>query len=262
MSKYCVLVSSCDAYADCWLPFFSLLERYWPTPRPPVYLNTETQSFVFPGLDVRCPRVSRNSRKSLTWSERLLRCLETIPYEVILYVQEDYFLKAQVDVTMMKSLVDLMLDDSVSHISLVADGRPGQRSRYPCLSHIARSAEYRISAQAGLWRLAALRSYLRSHETIWEFEWYGTRRARRRKDTFFFVNEEYTEITGRELVFPYDGTGVEQGLWRRSVVEDLFARHGIAVDYSGRGFLEENGGYVRRRPTRAVRAVRRLRSLI
>ena len=35
-----VLVPSCDAYADLWIPFFALFWRYWSDCPFPVYLGT------------------------------------------------------------------------------------------------------------------------------------------------------------------------------------------------------------------------------
>src|SRR5947207_14477378 len=91
--SYCLLVSSCDAYSDCWSPFFTLLARYWQPHTYSIYLNTETRGFEFPNLEIHCPRVGLTNSRELTWSERLLRCLEAIPYEIVLYLQEDYFIK-------------------------------------------------------------------------------------------------------------------------------------------------------------------------
>jgi hypothetical protein len=263
---YCVLVSSCDAYADCWPPFFTLFAEYWRPHEHAIYLNTETQSFTFADLAIHCPRVSLVAGRSLGWSERLRRCLERIPYEIVLYLQEDYFLKSSVDVATLDHLAALMCDRDMSHISLERDLRhrdqiPGRKASHRFLSHVGQRAEYRINAQAALWNVKALKSYLRSHETVWEFEWYGTRRAWRKPDSFFYVDEEYREITGREKIFPYEATGIVQGRWVREVVADLFRDHHIVVDFGGRGFLEDHGYAMSRRP-RIVRAARRLRSIL
>ena len=131
-------------------------------------------------------------------------------------MQEDYFIDDTVDVAMLDRLVALMEREPISQVSLMPDGRPGTSSGHEFLSTIDRRAEYRISAQAGLWRKSALRSYLRRHETVWEFEWYGTRRARRRRDSFLYVNREYEELHGKRVV-PYVGTGVLQGRWNPEV---------------------------------------------
>lgn len=259
--SYCVLVSSCDAYADCWAPFFTLLATYWQPCAQAIYLNTETQSFSFPGLLIHSPRVGLASSQTLTWSDRLLRCLDSVPYDIVLYLQEDYFINAMVDVPMIDHLVEIMERDHLGHVSLERSSKltPGPNSHYCFLSHIDQRAEYRISTQAGLWRVSALKSYLRRHETIWEFEWYGTRRARRKKDTFFYVNDDYQKAHGQKVI-PYVPTGVVQGRWVRKVVVDLFAKHRIKVDYTERGFHDEAASIYTRSPI-LIRAARRLRSL-
>ncbi len=258
-APYCIVVSSCDAYSDCWTPFFTLLSLYWKPAPPTVYLNTETQAFAFPGLDIHCPRVGREIDGELAWSERLIRTLDSIPYEIVLYLQEDYFIYDSVDVAVIDKLVDLMRRESISHISLAQCSRPGIRSTCPFLSHIPQDAKYRISAQAGLWNKSALRSYLRRHETVWEFEWYGTLRARRKRDSFFLVNQDYERLQGRWII-PYRPTGIEHGRWVRERVEKLFADHHISVDYAARGFYDPNEDPWHRKP-RLIRAARRLRSL-
>lgn len=258
--SFCLLVSSCDAYEDCWQPFFTLLAKFWQTHGHTIFLNTETKAFAFEHLDIRCPRVELSCRGPLPWSERLLRCLEVIPYDVVLYMQEDYFLNDVVDVRMIEDLADLMQRSDISHISLDHQLRPGRPSPYPLLSVMDRDSEYLVSTQAGLWNVSALRSSLRRHETVWAFEWYGTRRARRRGDVFFYVNGEYERAHGKKVV-PYTPTGVIHGRWLRRVVEDLFRAHGICVDYSVRGFYDPANDELNRPPL-LTRAVHRLRSTV
>ncbi len=258
-SSYCLVVSSCDAYDDCWTPFFTLLAKYWQPFEHSIYLNTETQAFTFPHLDIRCPRVELSAGRKLAWSDRLLRCLDRIPYDIVLYLQEDYFINDTVDVAMIDRLARLMQRDRISHISLVRGRRPGTPSQYEFIDQIDRRAQYRISAQAGLWRLSALKSYLRRHESVWELEWYGTRRAWRKPDSFFYVNQDYEAAIGKR-VLPYRPTGVVHGRWVREVVEDLFASNDIDVDYERRGFYDRDHDVWTRKPL-LIRAARRIRSI-
>ncbi|MBR2668842.1 MAG: hypothetical protein IKE36_03490, partial [Solobacterium sp.] len=76
MDKVVLLVNSCDAYEDCWIPFFTLLKKYW-NPHMPIYLNTETKSWSFEGLDIRTLQLYRKEDKP-EWSERLIRTLQNI----------------------------------------------------------------------------------------------------------------------------------------------------------------------------------------
>src|SRR4051794_20134 len=132
--SYSLLVSSCDAYADCWGPFFSLLAKYWQPP-PAIYLNTETQAFSFPGLEIRCPCVGASSWRRLPWSELLLRTLDQIPQGIVLYMQEDYFIHDTVDAKTIGWFVELMEGEGISHISFERRNLPpGEKSPYRFLS--------------------------------------------------------------------------------------------------------------------------------
>jgi hypothetical protein len=253
------LVSSCDAYADCWPPFFKLLATQWSSPVPPVYLNTETRAYTFPGLDIRCPRVGLTESRELAWSDRLRRCLDRIPYEIVLYLQEDYFIDAPVDVETIESLVTLMDQETLTHVSLMRGRRSVSPAPYPGLSRLDQRTQYRISAQAGLWRRSGLRSYLRRHESVWEFEWYGTERARRKRDTLLCISDEYEQTHGTKVI-SYHATGIANGRWARPVV-DLFAAHEIKIDYAVRGFYDPADHVADRGPL-VRRATRRLRSLL
>lgn len=252
---YCILVSSCDAYADCWGPFFTLLGRHWHGSIPDLFLNTESRSATDQGGHVI---TLRNGFRP--WGDRLLRSLQSLPTEFVLYMQEDYFVKDLVDTDTISALVDLMADEGIDHIGLergldAADGPP---SRYRHLSKIAQRDDYRISLQAGLWRTATLAGYVRRHESVWEFEWYGSRRAWRGREEFLHVNAGYAREHGRK-VLPYQPTGIVQGRWVQPFVEELFAANGIEIDYSVRGFHDPQAP-VARRPL-PIRAWRRARSI-
>jgi hypothetical protein len=176
-------------------------------------------------------------------------------------MQDDYFVEASVDVDFIDLMVERMRAERISYINLHRHGQvaqgPATDQRF--LNEIGRRADWRISTQAGLWLKSALQANLRRHENVWEFEWYGTRRAWRKREPFLYVNQMYLAERGHPVI-PYVPTGIGHGRWARDVVEDMFARNGIEVDYSVRGFFKEDGGE-RERPWVGVRAVRRLRSL-
>src|ERR1700733_6625438 len=93
---YCFLVNSCDGYADAWSPFFTLFEKFWQPARHIVYLNTESKASSWDGIPIETLHSPTDPRPP--WSQRLMDCLERIPFEIVLYLQEDYFLKAPANV--------------------------------------------------------------------------------------------------------------------------------------------------------------------
>ena len=258
-----LLVNSCDGFADCWDPFFTLLRAHWPECDWPIVLNTETRTYEHPGLQIQCSRVAAHSEGRLTWSECLMRCLEDLDTPFVLYLQEDFFLEAPVRVDALATLVDLMRDGLADVIRIMECGgsgpwRPGP---HPALWEVDPHATYRIALQAALWRRDVLLRQLRRHESPWQLEVFGSGRARRRSgERVMCVNRDVFHGPGREIL-PYTPTGIVKGRWERHIVTDLFARHGIALDFSRRGFTDEPAGPTKRAPL-LRRLTDRVRSLV
>ncbi len=240
-----ILVNSTDSFQDCWVPFFTLFREYWPDCPYRVVLNTEVKDFSFPGIDITASKVCEGSTsdKPMPWGRCLRQCLDMIDTEIILYMQEDYFLKAAVDSQQVDELVRLMSDRSwthqtCGHIGLTHFGSwsPFHLTEYPLLWEIDQHAAYRVSLQAGLWKKSSLRTYVRGGDTPWEFEHIGSIRAQRVRERFLTVSRHVISPEGRQII-PYTHTGIIRGKWNRDAVEDLFARHEIDVDFSTRGFF-------------------------
>jgi hypothetical protein len=258
---YTILINSTDSFEDCWYPFFKLFSVYWPNCDRPILLNTETKSFQYPGLNVVCSQVGAESPgKRLSWSQCLHRCLGQIDTPLILYLQDDYFLNSQVSVKQIDELADLMLQKDYTCIRLMECGGSGpwHPCEHPLLWEVDQRAKYRIALQAGLWNKQRLQNYLRLHESPWQLEVFGSKRAHHIADTIFCVNRDIFNDQSYQL-FPYHPTGVVAGKWKREAVVDLFNRHGISVDFSVRGFYDPDQQSKKRPLWR--RAMDRLRSL-
>lgn len=234
-----ILVNTSDGFEDCWAPFFQLFARYWPDCPYPILLNTETKAPRFEGLRVHAAQVALGAGRRLTWSECLARCLDAIQTPHVLYLQEDFFLEAPVQQAMVETFLEEMRAGRADVIRLMECGGAGpwHPTDNPLLWRVDQRAEYRIALQAALWRTSTLRGHLRMHESPWQMEVFGSARARRLRDRVLCVNRERFHGEGRE-VFPYRPTGVVKGQWERDIVEPLFARHGIPMDFSARGFYE------------------------
>lgn len=247
--KFTILVNSSDGFADCWIPFFKLFTLYWPNCNLKILLNTETTDWSFPKLDLHCTQVGVGAEK-LTWSECLLRALDQIDTPLFLYLQEDYFLERQVDVSIVYDLVAMMEDDAkIKHIGLTHFGSHGP---FHCTSdsrlwRLDQKARYRLSTQAGLWRTETLRSYVKPEENGWMFEIHGTKRARKRDECFLTVNRDVF-CPERTPIFQYTHTGIIKGKWHRDMPK-LFARHGIEVDFEKRGFYKKPNWIIRKAGT-------------
>jgi len=259
--KYAVLVNTTDSFEDCWNPFFTLFAKYWPGCQLPVYLNTETKNYSFEGINIIPVKNSSGLEKRLTWSECLLKALEKIDTNIILYVQEDYFMKGPVNSALIKDLAEKMIKEGFSCIHLTghATNGPFNLAKQDNLLELAKRAEYKISLQAALWKKETLLKYLRKHENPWHFEIYGTRRAWRKNDRFLCIDKKYLLEKGE--ILPYTATGVVKGKWNMEAVEKLFAENNIKVDYNIRG-IYIYGESERKRNITVRKIIDRIKSLV
>lgn len=240
-SSFTLLVNTCDKFEDCWDPFFRLMAIHWPQYQGRVHLNTESKEYRFEGLDIESVRcVARTGiTRRLTWSECLIAALDSIDDPIVLYMQEDYFLKDRVDHERIDELARLMAGRDDIHCIHLTDQAlvPGGPSPFPHLLEVPRKQRYRISCQAALWKKDVLRSYLRAYESAWNFEEFGSLRSARSPHNFYMVDSELAKLDVHEIL-PYVFTGIVQGRWYEPVVP-LFQKHGIEMDYSRRGFLKD-----------------------
>ena len=239
--KYSVLVNTCDKFEDCWDPFFQLFCMYWQDYKGKIYLNTEYKDYSFPGLDIIPVKgcVGKTNGRFATWSQCLKWALDSISEDIILYLQEDYFLKSQVQTSMIDDAVKLMLENKdIKCIHLTDQGcstfGPSAYEGYDqCVLH----DKYRVSCQAALWYKDELYSLLREWESAWEFEQFGSKRSAILNHTYIAVSSKVVKKDCFEIL-PYVFTGIVKGRWYEETIP-LFEKHDIFVDWSKRGLLSE-----------------------
>ena len=249
-TSYTLFVNSTDSFADTWEPFFHLLADYWPQDRP-VVLNTETKAFTNPAFEIISTRVAREGERHISWGECVMRALDSIPTETFVYLQDDYFLYAPVRTDVVDEAVRVVESEDLDCLRLMECGGAGpyRPTPYPWLCEVSPRSHYFIALQAGIWTKTGMRRLLRTHESPWQMEIWGSRRAARLGARIWAVNRDvYSEE--HEQVIPYEPTGIVRGQWKRDIVEALFAQHGIVTDYSQRGWLPDSG------PTRSSLATK------
>ena len=238
-----VYVSSCDGYSDCWAPFFRLFGRYWPDFGGRIFLGTEYRDYAVEGLPVHAQQLCRKrgvpASQRVPWSRFTRWALEEIDADIVLFMQEDFFLRAPVRSDDIDRFLTLMEEHpDIACIHLTDQGPlPEGPSAFDRLDVVQRKQRYRVSCQCALWRRAELLSLLRDDESALEFEKFASRRSAAAGHLFLTVNRDFVRKDRYEIV-PYVFTGIIQGRWYREVVP-IFAENGIEVDYARRGFTDE-----------------------
>ncbi len=241
--KYSIIVNTCDKFEDCWDPFFKLFAKYWNNCTGKIYLNTEIKDYHYSNLDIIPVQGCLGKTiegKYATWSQCLAWALDKIPDEIILYLQEDYFIKAKVDNDIIERYVNLMVEHpDISCIHLTDQGtKPSKLKSYDDLFVADCKQDYLVSCQAALWRKTELRRIIRTRESAWEFEKLGSKRAKDYKSVYLCVDRKKVVLNKSEII-PYVFTGIVKGKWIKEVPA-LFEANGIVIDYSKRGFWDKN----------------------
>lgn len=237
--KLALLINSSDGFEDCWVPFFTLFELYGGGLRHlPIYLNTERATFQRPSLNLTATRTWRPEELVRpTWSQCLRRALESIPEPYVMYFQEDYFLRRQVNDTMILEALAAIDGDSTAGVAYLF--RVGPLYMHSCgynklFLQVLPPSRYLASTQCAVWRKDFLLSLLRDWENAWTFEIFASFRARKADVRFLAVRPEVSESTP---LVDYVYTGVMKGRWKCECVS-LFEQHGINVTFSERGMYK------------------------
>lgn len=252
-NKLTVLVHTTDTFEDCWEPFFKLLTHYWLNRRAAVLLNTQFKEFRSVDPSIRSAKVGNPSSFDLkrSWSCRLLAGLQQINTPYVLYLQEDYFLNAPVDSEMLWRCLDEIDKGDADYVGFYCSEPESALTPVDDeLALVPQKANYRLCTQAGLWRKSTLLKYTVPGESVWQWERYGSRRAHQGSERFLCIRRNIPSV------FPYIPTGVVRGRWYAPAVVDLFAKHGISVDFSKRGFYEP--GWAARKVQQCRSALRRV----
>lgn len=209
-SKVSILVSSCDKYYEAWMPFFTLLNKYWKECNFPKYLLTETRLYSDFGVKtINC--------QSKEWSSRLLYALAKIDTDYVLFLLEDFFIMGPVDNETINRFIYYLENDknmSVIYLKTIA-GQKRSSSDYPELIKMEAGKKYYMNFQAGLWRRKDLMSIVKPGLSPWDIE-EELSRSVISGDFYCVRNSSYTDCC--HDVIPYlwalkSGYGICKSKW-------------------------------------------------
>lgn len=227
-----VLVSSCDAYEDLWYPFFDLLKKNWDEVKDlRIVLNTETKKYSHNGLSITCPQLFW--RKNVKWGERLIKTLQFIETEYVIFLLDDFFIKSKVDNDEIARALHYLKENpqiSVFYFTPTMDYEEKESTEYKGYSKLKTDASWKLNTQAALWRRDKLISYIRPHENAWIWERYGSERAIRYTELFYGRN--YDE----KRIFDYEddwGGAIHRGKWTPYAIE--LCQDNYDINFEDRG---------------------------
>jgi hypothetical protein len=220
-----VLVPSHKTYSDCWKPFSALFRIHWPDCQHERYIfssRPDDMSDVPDDFPVKW-------RDDKNWCLNLLEELREVSsrHQVALVAQEDFFICSPVRDEEVTSLAEWLPDSGFDEVRLYpCPGSEGREIREG-IGVIDLGEPYRVSLQAGLWRIPAMIELLEkvlthSAGSPRDFELIGGRYA----DHMHFCGARRENKD--KWVFTYHSTAVVQGVWLRGAL-DLCKLHNIPV---------------------------------
>jgi hypothetical protein len=233
-----IVVSSCDRFFDAWRPFAFFLRKFWPDCPFRVYL-------IVNRLRVRSNWIGAiNVGRDKGWASNMRVALGEIVEPYILYMQEDFFLKAPVNRPQLASDFTYALENDAA--SFCFCGHPEMERDFAHINErfgiLPRDSDYRTRCQVTLWKRDVLASALRPGETAWNME------ARGSKRTHHLLALAYARE--RSGPIPYLMSAISRGLWTPQALalcreHDFGIRPGFRLAYtatpSGRRFRRAIG---------------------
>ncbi len=206
-----ILTSSYDGYSELWEAHYKLLFKNWPSLKQdnnfiPIILITNE-------LEYNDPRViSLKVGKDTTWSNNLLKALESVKTKYVFLLLDDYITSTPVDEDRFVELLTLLEKTNGAYIEIVKDdgafsiGGEKDRKLVPGINGViyrSKNARYRNSLQACIWNLEELRKLIDPKESAWDFEIIGSKRTEKNPKPFFLVTDRpvisYLNAVGQKV---------------------------------------------------------------
>lgn len=200
-----LLVHTCDSYERFWSGMFYTLDSYWDYNYIPVYFANEEKKMSDIIIDCKGTPYRPDSRikQILTgktdkdgFSNRFINAVEKIPSKYLIYIQEDMWLRRNLDNDLIKELIEFM--DKVN-----ADSIKIHAKLWYYNSYILEPTEYFVKGQrmlkqindefilshnATIWRKDYLLKYQKEGENPWLNETEASKRMSVDNDNNYHYN--------------------------------------------------------------------------
>jgi hypothetical protein len=168
MSSLAVLVHSFDKYSFLWTGYEESFRKNWNLRYPDIYFASDIETENKVGEPFKMIYSGAGE-----WSDRLRKLLEQLPYDYILYMQEDHWPTKKPPLSECWDLMHKLNLDRLQ-ISTVNQFYSLTGDRIPLYFH--NTSKYLVSHQPSIWRKSFLLDCLRPGETPWDNEYKGTKR--------------------------------------------------------------------------------------
>ncbi len=234
MKNYCVMLLTCDKYDDIWPVALGEFEKHWSSYNGYVFFNTESKRYTGK-TKVQLRYSEKNYEPTGPWAYRLLSCLKEIEEEYVVLLLDDFILTDEVDEEELERCISHMQKNpNIACFNFRPTSSPSVKDGYERYELKERKAAFRVNLQAAVWRKSFLIKFIRKHENPWQFETWGSMRARRYKDEIYHVKKSERPV----FVYP-DGGVIADERWFGEDKIELIKAAGYELDFSSRGIYHK-----------------------
>lgn len=226
-NDFCILLLSCDKYADLWPVTLGQFRKHFHNNIYPVYFGSNKIAPADPDV------ISVLSGPDRDWSSSYAHILEKIPYRKIFVLLEDLVIDSPINSTEFDECIRFMLARDAMHIKYWSAPKPGRATDHDFFWEYSRGAPYRATV-CGFWDREYLLRLLLPGESPWNFEIMGSYRTSY-SDGFYATVKPLFEFVNI----------IEKGYW---IPESLVwaTKNDIHFDLSRRPMLAGRKGLVSR----------------
>lgn len=217
-NKFAILVVSCDKYSDLWGPFFKVFNRFWSDCPFNVYLLSNKRGFDAHKVN------NLLIGEDVSWSDNLRKAALNIKEEYILLFLDDLLLCDFVKTDEVLKVFNWILQSDANYVRMNPT-QPPDKPYNDLVGIVSRGTIYRSSTVLSVWKKNILLELLKSGESAWDFEIYGTIRSDK-YDGFYSTWNDYFPVIN----------GVIKAKWQRDAVKRLESL-GIKIDLEKRGIM-------------------------
>jgi hypothetical protein len=163
----CVLIHSFDGYAWLWPGYEKAFWDNWHLNYPETFFASDVKT------DNRTEKIPMIYSGLGEWSDRLRNLLQQLPFDYILYMQEDHWptrkppLRQCMDLVDRHNLLRLQISTVNQFYTLTGDEN---------LLYFHGSSKYLVSHQPSIWKKSFFLECLKPGESPWVNEYEGTKR--------------------------------------------------------------------------------------
>ena len=160
-----VVVTSCDAFQECWEPFIYSVNKYWDDCPWDIYLISNYNSIE--NNRVKFIKVGEDKG----WASNLKNAINQIDAEYIIYLHEDFFINKKVNTEEIVKHFTYCKNNKIDYLGLNGPffDKFAIKETFYALS--PQSKRYRLCLQSAIWNKLSFNQLLINGFNAWQFEW-------------------------------------------------------------------------------------------